>query len=148
MSEPLRPPATPSEMLAHADMLEADAAKLEATAAAQRRDAGVWREMARRLRDSSRLPLDADNATIQQPMQSEKTQSATKPRRPGRKFGGGPFAIASKNSGKSMTEIAVDLDANLGTVKAWNALHRNPPGHIREKLAKKPYSVPSSAWKQ
>jgi len=80
-------------------------------------------------------------------MQGEKMHPEEK-RRPGRKFEGGPFAVASKNSGKSMTEIAEALGQKLGTVKAWNALHRNPPDHVRERLAKKPYSVPSSAWKQ
>ena len=80
-------------------------------------------------------------------MQGEKMHQEEK-RRPGRKFAGGPFAVASKNSGKSMTEIAEALGEKLGTVKAWNALHRNPPDHVRERLAKKPYSVPSSAWKQ
>jgi len=138
---------TPDELRALADRLEKRAQGLLLRAKQIRGTADAVDEIwAEGQPDDSDLPSVADDATIRQPMQAQKTQSEEK-RRPGRKFAGGPFSVASKNSGKSMTEIAEALDVKLGTVKAWNAFHRNPPDDIRERLAKKPYSVPSSAWK-
>jgi len=136
---------TPAAMRALADRFEREAADKLARAK-QLRGAADTIEAIRAMPVDSGLPFAADDATIRQPMQAKKTHSEEK-RRPGRKFAGGPFSVASKNSGKSMTEIAEALDVKLGTVKAWNAFHRNPPDDIRERLAKKPYSVPSSAWK-
>jgi hypothetical protein len=148
VSDP-KPPEhlSPKQMRELADRLEREA-HAQLARAKQLRGAAETIERLREMRplETSGLPLDADDATIRQPMQAQKTHPEEK-RRPGRKFSGGPFAVASKNSGKSMTEIAKDIDEPLGTVKAWNALHRNPPDGIRERMAKKPYFVPSSAWK-
>jgi hypothetical protein len=88
-------------------------------------------------------------ATIIDTMDAEKTAKPTakKKRRSGPPLTtAGPVALASKNSGKSMFEIAAFLGESYDTVKTWNR-RASAPERIMVRLAAAPFLVPLDDWK-
>jgi hypothetical protein len=91
----------------------------------------------------SALPLRTHSVTIDSEMQDSAI--APSPRRGPALKSEGPVALAARNSGKSMFEVAADLGVSYGAAKAWNR-RKSAPVTARRALARSPYRVPASAW--
>jgi hypothetical protein len=95
--------------------------------------------------ETSGLHKRTHRATITNTMDVQKVQKPK--RRPGVKLTSkGPIAIAARQSGKSMYEVADELGESYDTVKTWNR-RASAPERIQARLSKPPYSVPLTAWK-
>jgi hypothetical protein len=59
----------------------------------------------------------------------------------------GPYAIAARNSGHSLYELAQIFGLKYSTLKRRDHLKYAPP-EDQKSLARKPYSVPATAWRK
>lgn len=97
------------------------------------------------LAETSRLSKFVHNATIGRTMEALKDE--LNPRRGQKiKHPKRPMALASRNSGLSIYEIAEKLRVPYSTAKSWG-VKALPPDDKRTELSRSPYLVPVSAWK-
>lgn len=141
LKRPMKPPATPEEMIAHAEILEADAARQEAAAAIQRREALAWRYSAKRLVDAAKEPPDSSSLTSEElSVRNESMSSVNLTAGPILPLGrtlesDGPFAVVAKKLKVSVTAVAKAVGVSPATAHVWNNRGKIPNEGVRTRLA-------------